>query len=72
MKQELKVGDVIIAKKYGEFVREYIIDRVTKTLAISGDKKFKKEIDRGVVREHPRPQGVFKIAKSWDYHLKNN
>ena len=45
-KQEklLQVGDVLYSRQYGSIGTKFIIDRVTNTQAISGKKKFRRNI----------------------------
>lgn len=41
---QLEVGNVVYAHNYGRLQCKYVIDRVTATQAISGTRKFKREI----------------------------
>ena len=42
--KELKVGDVVYIKTYGKLTVKLDIERITKTMAVSGNYRFKKQI----------------------------
>lgn len=54
-KTALEIGDKVYESHYGEVLRHYTIERVTKTQAISGNMKFRIEVcNNGYVREVSR------------------
>ena len=53
MTKELQIGDKIAVKHKGKAVRILTVDRVTKTQAIAGNRKFKREYLGDLLREVP-------------------
>jgi hypothetical protein len=57
MKTQLEIGDIIYLENWYSGISKLIVDKVTPTLAISGNSKFKRQLGGDNVIPFPKPTG---------------